>query len=398
MRNRKFGSLDFKVSALGFGAMRLPTKKFLFWKKINEPEAIKMIRYGIDSGINYVDTAYPYHGGKSEIVVGKALLDGYREKVHLVTKLPIWKVKETADYNRFLDEQLEKLQTDHLDIYLFHGMNKGRFKTLKELDLIKEAEAAQSAEKIKHIGFSFHDNFTVFKEIIDYYDKWTMAQIYYNYMDTALQATTKGLEYAASKNIAVVIMGPNKGGRLARKPTPEIQALMNKSPIKRSPADWALQFLWNKPEISCVLSGMSTMQQLKENLESADKSGIGSLSQEESDILESIADIFRKAIKIPCTACEYCMPCPSGVNIPKNFNLLNETSRRNDAGWGRKEYKKLAKDKDSLNTAKDNGNATLCTECKKCMENCPQEINIPEELKKVDKVLGQDQSIPDIFG
>ena len=397
MKYRKFGSLDWEASALGWGCMRLPTrKKFFFFKEIDEPEAIKVIRHGIDNGINYVDTAYGYHQGKSEIIVGKALKDGYREKVHLVTKLPIWKVKQPDDVIKYLKEQLDKLQTDYLDIYLVHAMNKGRFAKVKELDVLKKMEEAKESGLIKHIGFSFHDNVHVFKEIIDYYP-WDMAQIQYNYMDTRNQATTEGLEYAASKGIAVVIMEPVRGGRLANPPK-EVQDIFTSSHVKRTPVDWALQFLWNKPGVSCVISGMSNMKQLVENLESADNSGIDILSEKENEVLEQVADVFRKAILIPCTDCKYCLEvCPSGVGIPSNFKMLNELSQSKNYKKWRKKYKNLAISEKSLNDARDNGMATLCTKCKSCIEQCPQDIDIPTELEKVNEVLGEGKPIESVF-
>jgi predicted aldo/keto reductase-like oxidoreductase len=195
MKYRKMGSLDWEVSALGFGAMRLPLNSDT---SINEEEAIKMIRYAIDNGVNYLDTAFPYHGEMSEIIVGKALQDGYREKTKLVTKLPMGRVTKTEDFDKHLNIQLKKLQTDYVDIYLFHGLNRQTFELVKRLDLIKKMEEAKADGRIKGVGFSFHDSFDVFKEIIDYY-KWDIAQIQWNYVDHNTQATTKGLEYAASK-------------------------------------------------------------------------------------------------------------------------------------------------------------------------------------------------------
>jgi hypothetical protein len=191
--------IDWQVSALGFGCMRLPSKKKLFLKSIDEPEAIKTIRYAIDNGVNYIDTAYNYHLGKSEILVGKALKDGYRDKVHLVTKLPMFFVRSTGDVEKLCTKQLKKLQTDYLDLYLFHSMNRGHMMKLKELNLIPEMEKLKERGLIKHIGFSFHDDFATFKEMIDLYDGWDAVQIQMNYMDTTNQATIQGLEYAASK-------------------------------------------------------------------------------------------------------------------------------------------------------------------------------------------------------
>ena len=281
------GSLDWEVSALGFGAMRLPINKDM---SVNEEEAIKMIRYAIDNGVNYVDTAYPYHNGESEIVVGKALKDGYREKVHLTTKSPLWMVKEANDFDTFLKEQIERLQTKP-DIYLFHGLNRNRLKKIKDLNLIEKIENAKAKGLIKHIGFSFHDNFETFKEIVDYYN-WDCCQIQYNYLDIDYQAGTKGVQYAGSKGIALIIMEPIRGGKLAiperalsRKP--EIKEVLENSKVKRSMPGWALQFVWNHPEVSVVLIVMSTMQHVIENVESANNSEINSLTAEDLKTLVS---------------------------------------------------------------------------------------------------------------
>lgn len=379
--------------------MRLPSTRRLFGlvKKLDEPAAIALIRHGIDQGINYIDTAYGYHGGKSEIVVGKALQGGYREKVHLVTKLPMWKVKEQGDVFRLLREQLRKLQADHLDVYLCHAMNKKHFATLQRLDLMKPLEEAKASGLIKHVGFSFHDTWPVFKEIVDYHPGWDVVQIQYNYMDTGIQATTKGLEYAASKGIAVVIMEPLKGGRLANPPQAVLD-IFNGAPVKRTPVDWALQFLWNRPEVSCVLSGMSSRQQVDENLASASASGVGTLAAAETGILETVAGIFERAILVPCTACEYCMPCPSGVAIPRVFALLNDASRAGSTTQAVKGYKKLARDRKALNAARDNGMGSLCSQCNACIEKCPQGIDVPSMLEKAHAVLGTgvplDQAFP----
>ncbi len=398
MQYRKMGSkIPWEASALGFGCMRLPSKKILgFIKKVNEPEAIRILRYAIDNGVNYVDTAYSYHMGKSEVIVGKALQGGYRQKVHLVTKLPIWKVKAAGDVEKFCREQLKKLQTEYLDIYLIHALSKGRFQLVKDLKLIPELEKLKEKGLIKHFGFSFHDNFQVFKEIVDSYDGWDACQIQWNYLDQDTQATTKGLEYAASKGLAVIIMEPLKGGHLAN-PKPEVKVIFDKAPVQRTPVDWALQFVWNRPEVSLLLSGMSAFDQVKQNLESADKSGVGKLLSKELDVIKQVGDVLRKSILIPCTACEYCITCPSGVAIPRNFAILNSYSSHKNLKNAKKEYSKLAASKDALNAAKDNGMATLCTKCKKCMEKCPQAIDIPGELEKVNAVLTGAKPIEQVF-
>jgi len=389
MQYRKMGSLDWKVSALGFGCMRLPSRRFSLMGADLE-ESKRIIRYGIDRGINYIDTAWPYHLGESERVVGQILQDGYREKVHLVTKLPVPVVRKTEDFDRFLNSQLEKLQTDYLDIYLLHSLNARMFEKVKRLGLVEKMEQAQKQGRIRHIGFSFHDTFPVFKEIIDYYD-WDMAQIQYNYMDTAVQATTDGLEYAQSKGIAVVVMEPIKGGTLANPPVEAIE-VMNSAAQERTPVDWALQFLWNRPEVSTVLSGMGNMQMVEENCDSAERSGINSLNQEEENVINRLAEIYREKILVSCTGCEYCLPCPEGVNIPHNFAILNNISleqSRIRRFQVRRGYKKLTGLKVKLDKENPNGNGSLCVICGECLEKCPQKINIPLELERAHPILGK---------
>jgi predicted aldo/keto reductase-like oxidoreductase len=397
MQYRKMGSLDWEVSALGFGCMRLPSRRFSLMG-VDLEESKRIIRYGIDRGINYIDTAWPYHLGESEKFLGEILKDGYREKVKLVTKLPMFLVRKTDDFDRFLNTQMERLQTDYLDIYLFHSMDAGAFDKVKRLGLIEKMEQARKQGRIGHIGFSFHDTQPVFKEIVDYYD-WDMVQIQYNYMDTGLQATTDGLEYAHSKDMAVVIMEPVKGGTLANPPKEAVE-VMNTSAVKRTPVDWALQFLWNRPEVATVLSGMSNMQQVVENCDSADRSGIHSLSKDEEGVITRLAEIYQEKILVPCTGCGYCMPCPTGVNIPQNFAILNNYSLE-QGGLRRfqlrRKYKKLVGTKDKVNKENPNGNALLCVNCGECLDKCPQEINIPEELEKVHAILGKRDKIENYY-
>lgn len=381
MQFRDFGRLDWKVSALGFGCMRLPTTDGNPGSgKVDERESIRMIRHAIDSGVNYVDTAYPYHEGRSEIVVGKALKGGYRKKVRLATKSPVWQIKKAKDFDTFLDEQLERLQTDHVDFYLLHGLNKKRWEdTVLRLSLLRRAEAAVRDGRIGHLGFSFHDRYEVFKEIIDGYDGWTFCQIQYNYMDTNNQAGTKGLKYAASKGLAVVVMEPLLGGRLANPPT-AVRKILNLSGRRRSPADLALQWLWNQPEVSVVLSGMSTAAQVKGNLRSADLSGIGSLDAGDLRLIERIKKKYRSMLPIPCTGCGYCTPCPNGVDIPRNFELYNNGFIHDDARGARTTYMRFVAEKER---------ASACQQCKECEAKCPQKIRISEWMPKVHAVLGE---------
>jgi predicted aldo/keto reductase-like oxidoreductase len=377
MQYRKFGKLDWEVSALGFGCMRLPTQGG--HENIDEPEATRMLRYAIDHGLNYVDTAYPYHGGNSELLVGRVLKGGCREKVRLATKLPCWLIKAPEDFDRYLNEQLEKLQTDHIDFYLLHALNEKSWPKVHDLDVLGWAEKAIADGRISHLGFSFHDKYEVFKEIVDAYD-WTFCQIQYNYMDVENQAGTKGLKYAASKGLAVVIMEPVLGGRLVNPPQP-IQDLWNTAAKKRAPADWALQWLWNQPEVSVVLSGMSAMQHVQENVASADASGIGTLTEEELALIERVRDRYQELCPIPCTECEYCMPCPNGVNIPRNLQTYNEGVMYDKPDYVRRAYTWMPEEE----------RASACIQCRECEELCPQGILISEWMPRVHAVLGEGQ-------
>lgn len=406
MKYRKMGSLDWKVSALGLGCMRLPTKKAPNGDKhenevkVDKEKSIDLIRYAIDKGINYVDTAWPYHSGESENILGEALKGGYREKVKLATKLPTWEVEKKSDFDTFLNKQLEKLETDHIDVYLLHALREKFFKVVKENELIDKMEEAKEKGLINHIGFSFHDSFEVFKEIIDYYDSWDIAQIQYNYFDIDNQATTKGLKYAADKGVAIVIMEPLQGGKLTKEFL-DVKQVMEKHKADSTLADIALRFLWNFPEVSVVLSGMNAKWQIDENIQSAEKSEINGFTNKEFKLTAKLRKKFKKHILIPCTECEYCMPCSHYVNIPRNFYMLNEF-----AWWGEehrekyvRRYEKFLKDEEELQEAeeKKHGKASLCVECKECLEKCPQQINIPEVLKKIKKVFEEGKKLDDIF-
>ncbi len=381
MKYRKFGTLDWKASALGFGAMRLPVtgeKSAPMGPNIDEPEAVKMIRYAIDKGVNYIDTAYPYHGGKSEIVVGNALKDGYRQKVKLATKMPSWFMNKFEDFDKYLNEQLGKLQTDHIDFYLLHSMNKMLWPKIRDLDVFKWAQGAIADGRISHLGFSFHDDLNLFKEIVDTYDNWTFCQIQYNYMDIEYQAGTEGLKYASDKGLAVVIMEPLRGGALSKEPPPAVKKILSDASIQRSSADLALQWIWSQPEVSVVLSGMTAMNHVIENVASAENSGAGTMTEEELSAIDKIREEYRKLSPIPCTNCGYCMPCPNGVDIPHAFTQYNDAFIYDDPQTARFRYRQ--------NPKKNWGDN--CIECLECEEKCPQEIKISEWLQKVHDYLG----------
>jgi len=375
MQYRKLGKLNWEVSVLGFGAMRLP----LAGKEageVDEPESIGMMRYAIDHGVNYVDTAYRYHEGRSEAIVGNALKDGYREKVKVTTKLPVWLVEGAKDFDRYLNEQLGRLQMEKVDFYFLHGLNSKSWAKVRDLGVLRWAERAMADGRFDHLGFSFHDNFEAFQQIVDDYDNWTSAQVQYNYMDVDYQAGRRGVEYAASKGLAVVVMEPIRGGQLAKPRGPVAEVWESAAP-KRSPAAWALLWVWNQPEVSVVLSGMSTMEQVVENVALADRARPGMLGREALALVGRAREAYKGLAPIPCTGCKYCMPCSSGVEISSIFQMYNDAMIYEDPREARWVYGRF----------KEEQRADQCTRCGECMDACPQEIDIPEWLEKVHTFL-----------
>jgi uncharacterized protein len=372
-----------KLSALGFGAMRLPLKG----QNIDEERAIKQIRYAIDSGVNYVDSAPPYHGGESEKVLGKVLLDGYRKKVKIATKLTPFLLSKAEDMDRMLNASLKKLQTDYIDYYLLHALEEDSWKKLQAFNVLHFLEKAKDDGKIVNIGFSFHGSIETFKEIIDAND-WTMCQIQYNFLDEKVQAGTMGLKYAASKNLAVMVMEPLRGGALTGKLPNEVKQLYDNAKIRISPAEWGLRWVWNHPEVTVVLSGMNTKKQVVENVKTAETALPCSMKPNELATIKNVAEAYRRLIKVPCTGCQYCMPCPSGVDIPANFRIYNDYCMFGDEQRSRSMYALMLMG----GFGGEHSDASLCIECKKCVEHCPQHLDIPQQLKSVLKKLGSSKT------
>lgn len=372
MRYRDFGKTGFKVSALGFGCMRLPLKDPEDAGSIDEEEAIRMLHFAIDKGVNYIDTAYTYHKQKSESLVGAALAGGYRQKVKIATKLPIWEVNKREDCDRILEEQLRRLNTDHIDMYLLHSLNQGNWDKVKDLAILSFLDRALADGRIKYAGFSFHADKKLFKEIIDAYC-WDFCQIQLNIIDQDYQAGLEGMRYAGDRGIAVVVMEPLRGGKLVKKIPPEVEALWRNAPVKRSPVAWGLRWVWNHPEVSLLLSGMSNMAQVEENIRIAEDALPNSLTEEELDLIEAVRKEYEQKVKIKCTACSYCLPCPRGVSIPDNLAIYNDSFV-----FGKEEARRSYLWQASLKR-----DASLCVECGSCEKVCPQELPITRYLKEM---------------
>lgn len=362
-----------QLSILGFGAMRLPSKK----GKIDEPRATAQIRMAIDRGVNYIDGAMPYHAGACEPFLGRALSGGYREKVKIATKLPHWDVATREDMDALLNVQLENLQTDHIDYYLLHQLNLVDWQRLIDIGIVDFLNRAKADGKIINAGFSFHSSLEDFIALVDAYE-WDFCQIQYNYLDEKHQAGTRGLHYAASKGLGVIVMEPLRGGNLAKMP-PAIKAFFDEAEHIRSAAEWSLRWVWDHPEVICVLSGMNDEAHIEENLRIADEALPDSLTTTELEIISCVEQEYRRLMKVGCTGCRYCMPCTAGVAIPECFDAYNSEL------WGNKIeglFRYLFMVARPLGDHED-GFASRCTECGECEDKCPQKIEIRKHLKDV---------------
>lgn len=366
-----------RLSALGFGCMRLPSKG----RSVDEERAIRQIRHAIDQGVNYFDTAPIYHLGKSEQVLGRALRDGYREKVRIATKLPHWEVFEREDMDRILDSQLAILQTDRIDYYLVHSLAGKSFRIMKDLGVLEFLDSAKKDGRIRNAGFSFHGNLEDFREIVDAYN-WDFCQIQYNYLDEKNQAGTEGLKYAATKGLAVMIMEPLRGGNLVGRVPESIQKIWDEAPVKRSPAEWGLRWVWDHPEVTVVLSGMNNEAHIDENIRVAGDAAPGSLSDAERALIGRVRDEYRRLMKVGCTGCGYCMPCPAGVDIPGVFASYNAHALFPNDREVKFQYIGRHGGLMGEKTA-----AGLCRECGKCAKACPQHLPIPSLMKEVSKEM-----------
>lgn len=341
--------------------------------KIDEDKTRAMVEYAVAHGVNYIDTAWPYHREQSEPVVGRILKGGLRDRVYLATKNPVWLVNSRADFDKYLGEQLAKLQTDHIDMYLLHALGKERWSKMLEYNFADFLDRAKADGRIRYAGFSFHDDLATFKTIVDAYN-WDFCQIQFNFMDERFQAGLEGLRYAAAKGMAVVIMEPLRGGRLVRNVHPDVQAIWDRTGTRRKPADWALRWVWNHPEVTLVLSGMGELDQVVENVATASTATVGGLSAAELAAFEEIKAFYRARTMVACTQCEYCQPCPQKIVIPHYFGVWNDAAMYDLRSDYAKNYERM----------KQNfGDPSACAECGQCEEACPQHLPIRKHLKEL---------------
>ncbi len=367
MEKRKMEKLGIETSLLGFGCMRFPVTAD---GKINEPEAERMMDYAIASGVNYIDTAYPYHGGESEPFVGRVLQKYDRKQLYLATKLPVWQVKTLSDVDQIFEEQLSRLQTDYIDFYLLHALNRDRFHSMVQLGCIKRLEELQALGKIRYLGFSFHDDYDAFAEILNY-RQWDFCQIQINYMDAQEQAGLRGCELAQEKQVPMVVMEPLKGGTLASY-AEDITARFRSLDPEASVASFALRWAASLPPVKVILSGMSTMEQVEDNVKTF--ADFHPLSEKEKEQIDEIVALINSRVQNGCTGCRYCMPCPAGVDIPGNFRVWNTYHMYQNYGLVKREWER------ELGESRQ---AKCCIKCGRCEALCPQKISIRADLERV---------------
>ncbi|MDD3574919.1 aldo/keto reductase [Methanospirillum sp.] len=373
MLSRTIPKTQEKIPILGLGCMRLLEKK----GSIDEERSKALVRYAIDKGVTHLDTAWMYHHGQSESFLGRALADGYREKITLSTKLPHWLVKTREDMDFFLNSQLSRLKTKYIDYYLVHSIGKESWDRMKALGVNEFLDQAKKDGRIRNTGFSFHEGTGIFKKIVDDYP-WECCLIQYNIIDEFSQAGRDGLKYASEKGLAVFIMEPLRGGKLAKNIPGEISRILDQADIKRTSAEWALKWLWDQPEVTMVLSGMNDISQVDENCEIAKTSYPGDLTSEEHEIIRNIAKTWQSFMKVPCTGCQYCMPCHFGVNIPSCFEMYNNLFMFGDTWRTNASYViRLG------GVMSGHSVASACRDCGACVSACPQGIDIPKRLKEV---------------
>lgn len=386
MNYRTFPKIDdCKISTIGFGLMRLPLLPNS--EEIDKEKTRKLVKLAIDQGINYFDTAYPYHKGKSETVFGEIIKEeNLRDKIYIADKMPLWEVEKEEDFYKILDEQLNKLQIEYIDFYLLHALSKDSWEKTKKLNGLKFLEKAKADGKIKHIGFSFHDSIDVFKTIVDEYQGFEFCQIQYNYIDEDGEKTIQnpgwqGIKYAGQKELGVIVMEPLRGGLLANPPA-GVRDIFSTALVPRLPAEWALRYVLENQEVVTALSGMNAEDQILVNVAVASTAFPNSLPTSQIEVIKSARAWFESKIKVPCTGCRYCVPCPKNVSIPEIFSHYNSASMR-----GLLETSGKTLYIDYKNLADKNQGANQCINCGACVKKCPQHIDIPTILSDVHKSL-----------
>ena len=384
MLYNELGKTGLEVSRLGFGTMRLPTINSN--ADIDENEASAMLKYGIENGINIIDTAFPYHSvgidgnGNSERFVGKFLKENdLRDEILLQTKSPSWLIEKKEDFDTYLDLQLEKLQTDYIDIYLLHSLTVPDWYKVKDLEVLDFLDECLSSGKVKHVGFSSHIEVDYLIEILDEYPKWEVVMTQMNYLDEYYQSGVMGLDYLKEVKVGSMIMEPLRGGRLVNNIPSEVQELWDMAETKRTPVEWALQYLWNRDDVDCVFSGMTSLEQVKQNIEIA--STIDKISPYDQELIREVARTYRTFLGNRCTRCGYCMPCPHGVDIINCLTEYNIAHMMGDPKASAMQYFTLLD---------DDSRADSCIDCKECLPFCTQMIDIPKELQKVYEYFGSE--------
>ena len=380
MKYVQFNAVEKEISLLGLGVMRLPR---LENGKADEKESINLIRYAIDRGINYIDTGYTYHGGDSERIIGKALKDGYRERVLIADKLPIWLVEKKEDMQPIIEEQFKRLDVDFIDMYLIHNIVPEVWDNIRNFGVFEHLQKLKEEGRIGHIGFSFHGDYDLFTEVIDTYP-WEYCQIQLNYLDKEIQAGLKGLEYARERGIDVIIMEPLKGGRLSDKIPPSVQAIWDRAKAagicasERTPAEWAFRWVASQPGVSMILSGMSSVRQLDENIALFSQDDLSLMSETEYAICDEAADEYNSKIKYQCTSCGYCKPCPQEVEISDVISYLNDWYAFDRIPSTMLEYNEWL-----------DGPASGCIHCGACEEKCPQRLPISDIMTEAEEQFGK---------
>lgn len=377
MKYRRFGKLDWEASILGFGVMALPSiggdRAF-----IDEAESIRMIRYAVDQGLNYIDSGYPHDMSQYEsriCLLSRALQGGYRDKVKISATLPLLLIHSRSDFDRCLDNQIQWLQTNGIDFYLLGWLNRDNWPGLRELGVLLWAEQAMMDGRIDKLGFSFHDDFQGLRTILEDYDSWSLCQFQYSYMDVDHHPGVGGLKYAAGKGLAVVITEPFRGGRLTKEPPEPVAKAWARAPQERSLAEWGLRWVWDHPEVSTVVSDMSNVEQVIENIALANSAAPDSLTVQEEVVINQVREVYRRLRPIPCSTCSCCMPCPIDIDVPRIFELYNDAIIYRDIKTGRFLY------------GIEQHCADTCTECSACEDACPKKIAIMDYLMVAHQLL-----------